>query len=196
LKFRAARVVAACLMTMLVVDSAFAQPSPQARATLRRPPARPAAAARSGTIQAIDVQGNQRIETGTILSYLLVRPGDAFDRDRLDRSLKTLYATGLFQDVQLSRSGNNLVVRVVENPIVNTVAFEGNHKLTDDQLRPALQLRSRAVFTPALAETDRQTILALYSKAGYYNATVDPKIVRLPDNRVNVIFEISDGSAT
>ena len=195
---RAGRLVAACLMPMLVVDAA-AQPSPQARsAPIRQParsaPVRPVSA--SGTIQAIQVQGNQRIESGTILSYLLVQPGDAFDRDRIDRSLKTLYATGLFQDVQLTRNGNDLVVRVVENPIVNQVAFEGNHKLTDDQLKPELQLRSRAVFTPALAEADRRTILAMYSKAGYYDAQVDPKIIRLSDNRVNVVFQVTDGSAT
>ena len=88
-----------------------------------------------GTIATIKVEGNQRIETGTILSYMLVQPGDPFDPDRMDRSLKTLYATGLFQDVRLNRDGDTLVVHVVENPLVNRVAFEGNHKLTDDQLR-------------------------------------------------------------
>ncbi|MFO1025392.1 MAG: outer membrane protein assembly factor BamA [Acetobacteraceae bacterium] len=182
---------------MLVIDAAAAQPSPQARSAAPRQPARAARPApATGTIQAIQVEGNQRIETGTIRSYLLVQPGDAFDRDRLDRSLKTLYATGLFQDVQLSRSGNNLLVKVVENPIVNQVAFEGNKKMTDDQLRPELQLRSRAVFTPALAESDRQRILDMYAKAGYYDAQVDAKIIRLPDNRVNVVYQVNDGQAT
>ncbi|HVZ07836.1 outer membrane protein assembly factor BamA [Rhodopila sp.] len=191
---RAARLVAACLLPMLVHNAATAQTSPPRRTDVPRQAARPAPP--SGTIQDIRVEGNQRIETGTILSYLLVQPGDAFDRDRLDRSLKTLYATGLFQDVQLNRSGNTLLVKVVENPIVNQIAFEGNHKLTDEQLRPDLQLRSRAVFTPARAEADRQHILDLYAKAGYYDATVEPKIIRLPDNRVNVVFQITDGSAT
>jgi outer membrane protein insertion porin family len=87
-------------------------------------------------------------------------------------------------------------VRVVENPIVNRVAFEGNHKLTDDQLRPEVQLRSRAVFTPALAETDRQHILDMYAKKGYYDATVEPKLIHLDQNRVDVVFQINDGSAT
>ena len=147
-------------------------------------------------IQSIKVEGNQRIEEGTIISYLLVKPGDRFDPDRLDRSLKVLYATGLFQDVRLSRSGDTLVVHVVENPIVNRVAFEGNHKLSDDQLRPELQLRPRAVFTPALAEADRQRILDMYAKKGYYDATVDPKVIHLAQNRVDVVFQINDGSAT
>ena len=127
---------------------------------------------------------------------MLVQPGDRFEPDRLDRSLKTLYATGLFEDVQLSRSGDTLVVHVVENPIVNRVAFEGNHKLSDDQLRTELQLRPRAVFTPALAEADRQRILDLYAKKGYYDATVDPKIIHQDQNRVDVVFQINDGSAT
>ena len=147
-----------------------------------------------GTIAAIKVEGNQRIETGTILSYMLVQPGDPFDPDRLDRSLKTLYATGLFQDVRLDRDGDTLVVHVVENPLVNRVAFEGNHKLTDDQLRPEMQLKPRAVFTPALAEADRQHILDLYAKRGYYDARVDPQIIRLDQNRVDVVFQINDGS--
>ena len=127
---------------------------------------------------------------------MLVQPGDPFDPDRLDRSLKTLYATGLFQDVRLNRDGDTLVVRLVENPLVNRVAFEGNHKLTDDQLRPEMQLKPRAVFTPALAEQDRQHILDLYAKRGYYNARVDPQVIRLDQNRVDVVFQINDGSVT
>src|SRR5450759_1630285 len=81
-----------------------------------------------GTIAAIKVEGNQRLEEGTIRSYMLVQPGDPFAPEQLDRSLKTLYATGLFADVNLRRDGNTLVVRVAENPIVNRIAFEGNHK--------------------------------------------------------------------
>ncbi len=149
-----------------------------------------------GTIQSIKVEGNQRIETATVLSYMLVQPGDPFDGDRLDRSLKTLYATGLFQDVRLQRDGDTLIVHVVENPLVNRVAFEGNHKLTDDQLRAELQIKPRAVFTPALAEQDRQRILDMYAKRGYYNATVNPQVIRLDQNRVDVVFQINDGSVT
>ncbi|WP_254073209.1 outer membrane protein assembly factor BamA [Acidisphaera sp. S103] len=198
---RAVRFVAACLMPLLVIGAAAAQaPTPPARpAGVHAAPAahaRPVAAPTGGGIQSIKVEGSQRIEDGTIKSYLLVQPGDAFDPDRIDRSLKTLYATGLFQDVRLGRVGDTLVVRVVENPIVNRVAFENNHKLDDNQLRPAMQLRPRAVFTPALAEADRQKILDLYAKRGYYDATVEPKIIHLDQNRVDVVFQINDGSAT
>ncbi len=142
------------------------------------------------------MEGNQRIEAGTIRSYMLVQPGDPFDPDRVDRSLKTLYATGLFQDVRLDRQGNTLVVHLVENPLVDRVVFEGNHKLDDDQLRPDMQLKPRAVYTPALAETDRRKILDLYAEKGYYDATVVPQIIRLPQNRVNVVYQINDGTST
>lgn len=181
-------------MPVLVIGTATAQTKAPSRPAAPRTATR--AAANNGIIQSIKVEGAQRIEQGTILSYLLVRPGDPFDPGRIDRSLKTLYATGLFQDVRLGRVGDTLVVRVVENPIVNRVAYEGNHKLTDDQLRAELQLRPRAVFTPALAEADRVHILSMYAKRGYYDATVEPKIVRLEQNRVDVIFQINDGSAT
>ncbi len=148
-----------------------------------------------GVIAGIKVEGNERIEAGTVRSYMLVQPGDTFDADRLDRSLKTLYATGLFSDVSLRRDGNTLVVRVAENPIVNRIAFEGNHQLTDEVLRTTIALRSRSVFTPQLAEQDRQKILDAYAKKGRFNARVDPKIIKLDQNRVDVVFEINDGAA-
>ncbi len=207
---RATLLATACLLPFLA-EPALAQgtesrtaptPAPTSGARTARA-VRPAAATRAaartnadGTIQAIKIVGNQRIEEGTIRSYMLVSPGDDFDPDRIDRSLKTLYATGLFQDVQLSRDGNTLLVKVVENPIVNRIAFEGNHKLNDDTLRPELQLRARAVFTPQLAAADRQRLLDLYAKRGRYAASVEPKIVRLDQNRVDVIFEINEGETT
>ena len=169
--------------------AARSDPGGPGRAPRRRSPA-------SGTVQSIKVEGNQRIEEGTILSYILLQPGDRFDADRIDRSVKTLYATGLFQDVNLVRNGDALVVRVTENPIVNQIAFEGNHKLTEEQLRGDLQLRSRAVFTPALAQADRQRILDQYAHKGRFDARVEPKIIRLPQNRVNVVFEIAEGDTT
>jgi outer membrane protein insertion porin family len=209
IRTRAVRLAAACLLPVWLAGSAAAQglatPSASQRAAGRtgqaaaptRAAAAPATPVRAGgTIQTINVEGNQRIETSTIRSYMLVQPGDPFDPDRLDRSLKTLYATGLFQDVRLNRDGDTLVVRLVENPLVNRIAFEGNHKLTDDQLRPEMQLRPRAVFTPALAETDRQRILDLYAKRGYYDARVDPQVIRLDQNRVDVVFQIHDGPST
>lgn len=185
--------LAACLLSVLWAGPVAAQgPAPP---TPQPATARPVRSTR-GVIQAIQVEGNQRIEAGTIRSYMLVQPGDPFDPTRLDNSLKTLYATGLFQDVRLERVGDTLVVHVVENPIVNRVAFEGNHELDDDQLRPVVQLRASAVFTPALAESDKQRILDAYAERGYYDATVTPQIIRLPQNRVDVVYDINDGAST
>jgi outer membrane protein insertion porin family len=201
-RIRVARLLVACLLPMWFAGSALGQGAParpvpqRAAPTVARPAAAPVPVRTGGAIQAIKVEGNQRIEAGTILSYMLVQPGDPFDGDRLDRSLKTLYATGLFQDVRLNREGDTLVVRLIENPLVNRVAFEGNHKLSDDQLRPEMQLKPRAVFTPALADADRQKILDMYAKKGYYGARVDPQIIRLDQNRVDVVFQIADGSST
>ena len=189
---RALLFATACLVPLFAGTAADAQtPGRAPRAVRSQAASRP-----EGTISAIRIEGNQRIEQGTIRSYMLVQPGDAYDSDRVDRSLKTLYATGLFQDVQLRRDGNALVVKVQENPIVNRIAFEGNRKLTDDQLRTELQLRPRAVFTPQLAQADRQRILDRYAKAGRYAATVEPKLVRLDQNRVDVVFEVNEGETT
>jgi outer membrane protein insertion porin family len=148
------------------------------------------------TIQTIKITGNARIEDGTILSYMLVQPGDTFGSDRVDRSLRTLYATGLFSDVSLKRDGSALVVHVKENPLVNNISFEGNHNVKEDDLKKALGLRSRAVFTVRMAQQDRQKLLGVYAGKGRFAATVEPEIVRLPQNRVNVIFKIVEGPET
>ncbi|MSP30660.1 MAG: outer membrane protein assembly factor BamA, partial [Acetobacteraceae bacterium] len=149
-----------------------------------------------GAIQAIKITGNQRIEDSTIRSYILLQVGDAFDADRADRSLKALYGTGLFQDVKLDRDGGALLIRVQENPLVNRIAFEGNRKLTDAILAPEMKLRSRGVFTTAAAQQDRQRILDLYAAKGRFAARVEPKLIRLEDNRVDVVYEVADGDVT
>ncbi len=174
---------------------------PGGSAQTRRPATRTTSAPRSpgrpgDVVTAVKVVGNARIEAGTIQSYMLVQPGDRYDGDRVDRSLKTLYATGLFKDVSISRDGSGLVVKVVENPIINRIAFDGNHQITDETLRPLLELRPRAVFTPDLAQADRQKILDTYAKKGRFGATVEPKVIRLDNNRVDVVFEINDGRST
>jgi outer membrane protein insertion porin family len=201
--------VLACALLATSGGPGFAQ-TPAGPAAPPAPAVRPAAAPRPATparpgrpapapgnaITDIKVVGNERIEPGTIRSYMLLQPGDPFDPDRMDRSLKTLYATGLFSDVKLQRDGSTLVVTVAENPIVNRIAFEGNHKLTDEQLRTGLQLRPRAVYTAAQVQADRQHILDQYAAHARFNARVEPKIIRLDQNRVDVVFEIDDGEGT
>jgi outer membrane protein insertion porin family len=158
------------------------------------PVARPVPA--SGLIQTIQVVGNQRIETEAILARLSLQPGDPFDPNRMDLSLKSLYSTGLFKDVQITRNGGTLVVTVAENPVINQIAFEGNHALNDAGITAVVQLKPRSVFTAAQAAADRQRILALYAAHQHFAATVEPKIIPLSDNRVDLVFEINDGPIT
>src|SRR5213076_2981485 len=158
---------------------------------------RPApAAASSGTIGNVRIQGIQRIEPETVRSYLLLQPGDAWDPERIDRSLKALFATGLFADVKLTREGNVLLVRVVENPIINRIALEGNSKLADKDLNTEIQLRPRVVYTRTRVQNDVRRILELYRRRGRFAATVEPKIIQLSENRVDLVFEINEGEST
>ncbi len=157
----------------------------------------PVATAQSGeTIRTILVEGNQRIEDRTIQSYLLVEPGDVFDPDRIDLSLKTLFATGLFADASFEKSGPDLIVRVAENPIINRVLFEGNKAIDDDKMREEIQATPRGIFTAARVQADVQRILDLYRKSGRFSATVEPQYKPLEQNRVDLIFVMTEGPVT
>ncbi|QNT71393.1 outer membrane protein assembly factor BamA [Defluviicoccus vanus] len=147
-------------------------------------------------VRDIVVEGAQRTETSTIQSYLLIQPGDPFDDARIDRSLKSLFATGLFADVSISRNGDQLVVKVVENPIINRVAFEGNERIDDKTLEAEVALRPRTIYTRAKVQSDVTRILTLYRRSGRFAATVEPKVIELPQNRVDVVFEIQEGDVT
>lgn len=147
-------------------------------------------------IRRILVEGNQRIEPATITSYLLVRPGDTFDPERIDMSLKTLFATGLFADVQIEQRGSDLIVAVIENPVINRVIFEGLNTLDEDDLEEEVQARPRSVFTPARAQADVQRIIEVYRRSGRFAAQVTPQVRELDQNRVDLIFEVDEGPVT
>jgi len=149
-----------------------------------------------GTIREVRIEGGERVEPETIRSYLVIQPGDPFDNERIDRSLKALFATGLFADVAIRREGDGLVVRVVENPIINRIAFEGNRKLSDNQLNAEVQLKPRTVFTRTKVQGDVKRILELYRRNGRFAATVDAKLIKLPQNRIDLVFEIDEGAST
>jgi outer membrane protein insertion porin family len=153
-------------------------------------------AALAQVVTEIKVEGTQRIDPDTVRSYLLVRPGDNVDAERLDRALKALFATGLFADVALQREGSALVARVVENPIINRIQFEGNRRVTDDVLNQEVQLKPRQVYTRTKVQSDVKRLLDLYRRSGRFAATVEPKIIELPQNRVDLVFEISEGDVT
>ncbi|CCQ73980.1 outer membrane protein assembly factor BamA [Magnetospira sp. QH-2] len=155
------------------------------------------AQAQSGSIiRDIVVEGAQRVEPETVLSYMLIRKGDIFNQVRIDRSLKKLFGTGLFADVSLERRGALLYVRVVENPVINRIAFEGNRRIEDKDLEQEVTLRPRIIYTRTKVQNDVQRILGLYRSRGRFAATVDPKVIQLEQNRVDLVFEISEGKAT
>lgn len=147
-------------------------------------------------VNEIIINGTMRIEPETVLTYLMIRQGDIATPDRLDRGLKSLFSTGLFADVKLSEKNGVLTVDLVENPIVNKIAFEGNKKIKTDQLTGELSLRPRTVFTRAKARSDTQRIVELYRRVGRYSAVVEPKIIKRPQNRLDVVFEITEGEPT
>ena len=124
------------------------------------------------------VEGNQRIEAATVLSYLPIQAGETVDAAKLDLALKTLFRTDLFSDVRLELRGDQLVVRVVENPIINQVAFEGNSALAQDKLRDEVTVHPRGIFTRTNVQQDVQRIVELYRRAGRIAATVTPQIVK------------------
>ena len=144
----------------------------------------------------IVVEGVQRIEADTVRSYLTFRTGDRVTDADLDESLKRLFQTGLFADVVLRREGNRVVVKIVENPIINRIAFEGNLRIDDDILRDEVTLRPRVVYTRSRVQSDMLRIIEIYRRNGRFAARVVPKVVQLPQNRVNLIFEIHEGDPT
>jgi outer membrane protein insertion porin family len=147
-------------------------------------------------VAAVKVEGVQRIEPATVISYLTVKQGDTFDGESVNESLKALFATGYFSDISLFREGNDLVVSVVENPIINEIAFEGNDQVKDEDLTNETQLRPRVVYTRAKVQEDVQRLLQIYRRLGNYAATIDPKIIKLDQNRINLVYEINEGNKT
>ena len=147
-------------------------------------------------IDEIRIIGTQRIEPSTVLTYLDVRVGDNMTDGTLDKALKSLFATGLFSDVVLRQKGRILEVNVVENPVINEIAFEGNDRLDNDELLAEIQLRPRQVFTRTKVQSDVGRLYQLYRRQGRFSVNIEPKAITLDQNRVNLVFEISEGSVT
>jgi outer membrane protein insertion porin family len=127
---------------------------------------------------------------------MVIKKGDVFDPERVDRSLKSLFATGLFADVSINRQGGVLIVNVVENPVINRVAFEGNKKVESDVLEAEITLRPRVIFTRTKVQNDVKRLLAIYRVNGRFAASIEPKVIQLPQNRVDLVFEINEGKPT
>ncbi len=154
------------------------------------------AEAQSGAVRSIRVEGNRRVEPETVKSYMQIAVGDRYSPGKVDDSLKALFRTGLFADVKISRRGSTIVVKVVENPIINVVAFEGNKEVEDTTLKTEVQLKPREIYTRARVQSDVQRILDVYQRQGLYSASVQPKIIKLKHNRVDLVYEITEGHST
>jgi outer membrane protein insertion porin family len=148
------------------------------------------------TSSSIVVEGNRRVDADTIRSYFKVAPGEHLDAAKIDSALKALYASGLFQDIRISQSHGKLVVTVVEAPVIDRLAFEGNNKIKDEQIQQEIQSKARGTLSRATVQADVQRIIEVYHRNGRFDVSVVPKIVERPNNRVDLIFEIKEGEKT
>lgn len=172
---------------------AFAQAVPASQpASQPAPAAAPAALARS-TIRAISVVGAERLEASTILSYIRLRVGQEYTSVAADEALKDLGATELFSNFSIRNDNGNVVISVTENPVINRVVLEGNKRLKNDKILPEIKLSPRQIFTRSKVRADVARIIELYKRQGRFAAQVEPKMVQLPQNRVDVVFEINEG---
>lgn len=149
--------------------------------------------AQSFSVSSVEINGNQRIEDATILSYLQVAPGQPVSAAQLNDGVQRLQRSGLFETVDVVPAGGRLIVTVKEYPTINRVNIEGNKRLKDDDLLPLLQSQSRRVYNPATAEADAQILTEGYRQAGRIAATIIPRIIPRSNNRVDVVFEVTEG---
>ncbi len=155
-----------------------------------------AAYAQVYSFNSVDVQGNQRVEAGTILTYARISRGQRLSAGELNDAYQRILASGLFESVDMVPQGNTLVIRVVEYPTVNRIVFEGNKRIKDEDLAPIVQSQTRRVFSARVAEQDAQKISEAYVTQGRLAARVTPKVIRRSDNRVDLVFEIFEGGVS
>jgi outer membrane protein insertion porin family len=191
LDYRRASGMAAVLLgtTILAGQPAYAQEAPPAPAI-----AAPAPAAEAPTmIRTLNVVGSQRLEPETILSYVKLRAGQPYTQAAADQALKDLFATELFADAQVRNDNGNVVIEVKENPVVNRIILEGNKRIKEDKILPEIKVAPRQIFTRSKVRADVARIIELYKRQGRFAATVEPKMVMLEQNRVDIVFEITEG---
>ena len=151
----------------------------------------------AGTIRSIRVTGAERLEPATVIAYSNLQPGQNYTAETLDTALKELYATELFADVVISGAETgNLTIQVRENPVINRIVLEGNKRIKDDKITPEIRLAPRQIFTRSKVRSDVDRIIELYKRSGRFAATVEPKIVQLDQNRVDLVFEINEGAVS
>ena len=180
----------------LLVGTALAGPLTPATAQVATAPdaaPAPASPSTSGVVRAIIVKGNERLETETVRSYIELNVGDSYDRERLDKAVKDLYASELFADAVINIDNGTLTVVVKENPVINRILIEGAKRVKEDKIREEIRLAPRQIFTRSKTRADVGRILELYRRSGRFAAAIEPKTVQLDQNRVDVVFEITEG---
>ncbi len=200
--------MSALLISTMLAGPALAQrpsrpdappPTPSAEAEAaaaasRTERALPATAANAGIVRSVLIRGTERLEAETVRSYLNLNIGDRYDRDRTDQALKALFASELFADATIRDDNGALTVEVKENPVINRIVIEGAKRVKEDKIREEIRLAPRQIFTRSKARADVGRILELYRRSGRFAAAVEPKIVLLEQNRVDVVFEMTEGS--
>lgn len=141
----------------------------------------------------VTIEGNERVDAATILSYAGIKRGDEVSAAALNDAYQRILNSNLFEKVELVPQGSTLLIRVQEYPIVNVISIEGNKRLKDEKLTELIKSQPRRVYSPALAESDAAAIAEAYRVAGRLAAQVTPKIIRRSDNRVDLVFEITEG---
>lgn len=188
---RSSRAIFLSGLLLGAAPAAFAQPMPVAA---EQAASAPAADRGERRILSLTVVGNERLEPDTVRSYIELRPGDTYDRERLDQALKALFETDLFADVQIRDDGAGAItIQVRENPVVNRVLIEGAKRVKEDKVREEIRVAPRQIFTRARVRSDVDRILELYRRSGRFAARVEPKVIQLEQNRVDLVFEISEG---
>lgn len=189
------------LATVLLVSTALSVPALAQRQPQPAPPPPPLPAAGtvqvvgagSGVVRSINVRGTERLEPETVRSYLNLRVGDDYDRNRTDEALKALYASELFADATIRDEEGALTVEVRENPVINRIVIEGGKRVKEEKIREEIRMAPRQIFTRSKARADVGRILELYRRSGRFAAAVEPKIIQLEQNRVDVVFEMTEG---
>ena len=155
-----------------------------------------AAPAAAQNVATITVEGNRRVEAETVRSYFKPGPNGTLDTAAVDDGLKALIETGLFSDVKIDHQGGRLIVRVIENPVIGRVAFEGNKKVKDEQLSQEIQSKPRGTLSRPMVQSDAQRIAEIYRHSGRYDVRVTPEIIEQPNNRVDLVFTVDEGQKT
>jgi outer membrane protein insertion porin family len=156
----------------------------------------PAGVVYAQSASSIAVEGNRRVEASTIRSYFKPDREGRIGPHEIDAAYKALISTGLFEDVRIDSRGGRIVVTVFENAVINRIAFEGNDKIKDEQLKTEIQSKERGTFSRPLVQSDVQRIVELYRRTGRYEISVEPKVIELPNSRVDLVFEIAEGGKT